>query len=238
MIIDIWDTYLYEPLFNLLIWIYNNWTDQSLGWAVVYLTVLLRVVLLPFTIISERNKMKNRELEKEIVRIDKEFQNDPILKKEEIRRTLKNRRVKPWAKSVTLGIQALVFILLYQVFLRGVTGEKILQILYPSVDFPGVINTMFYGFDLARYYDALAAGIVALWLAADIYWTSRRNKEKAMRADLIYFVLFPFAVFLFLYLLPMVKALFVLTSIVFSVIVHGLFRLLMPEKSKTPVGES
>jgi membrane protein insertase Oxa1/YidC/SpoIIIJ len=227
---------LYEPLFNLLVWIYNNWTDQSLGWAVVYLTILLRVVLLPFTIISERNKMRNQELEREIVRIDKEFQNDPILKKEEIRRALKHRRVQPWAKSVTLGIQALVFVLLYQVFLRGVTGEKILQILYPWVDFPGTINTMFYGFDLAASYDVLAAGIVGLWLAVDIYFSARRNKTKAIRADLFYFIMFPFAVFLFLYLLPMVKALFILTSIFFSAIVHGFVKILTsgkPEEKET-----
>ena len=232
MIIHIWNTFLYEPLFNLLIWIYNNWTDQSLGWAVVYLTILLRIALLPFTIISERNKMKNEELEAEIVRIDKEFQNDPILKKEEIRRALKNRRVQPWAKSLSLGIQALVFILLYQVFLRGVTGEKILQILYPSVDFPGNINTMFYGFNLAASHDWIASGIVGVWLAADIYITARRNKTKAMRADLIYFVFFPLAVFLFLYILPMVKALFVLTSLVISVIIHGFVRVFTPAKSK------
>jgi membrane protein insertase Oxa1/YidC/SpoIIIJ len=60
-----------------------------MGWAVIYLTISLRIVLLPFTLISERNRMKNQELEQEIERIDKEFQKDPILKKEEIRNTLK-----------------------------------------------------------------------------------------------------------------------------------------------------
>jgi hypothetical protein len=140
--------------------------------------------------------------------------------------------VQPWAKSVVLGIQALVFVLLYQVFLKGVTGEKLLQTLYPSIEFPGIINTKFYGFDLAASHGVITAGLVGLWLAADIYLSARRNKTKAMQADLIYFIFFPLAVFLALYMLPMVKALFVLTSILFSSIVHGFVRLFVPDKSK------
>lgn len=229
-LIEIWNTYLYEPMFNLLIWMYNNFAGQNLGWAVVYLTIMLRVALLPFTIISERNKIRNQDLELEIEKIDKEFADDEVLKKEEIRRTLRQRKVQPWAKSLVLGIQALVLVLLYQVFLRGVTNEKVIQILYPNIEFPGVINTNFYGFDLSTRGDYIAAGIVALWLLLDIYFTSRRGKAKVMQADLAYFILFPLAVFIFLYILPMVKALFIFTSILFSVVVHFIVRLFIPKK--------
>jgi hypothetical protein len=41
--------------------------------------------------------------------------------------------VYPWAKSIVLGVQGLVFVLLYQVFLRGITGEKIIKILYVGI---------------------------------------------------------------------------------------------------------
>jgi len=60
--LTIWHDFLYQPVFNFLIWVYNNWTDQNLGWAVVYMTIILRLILLPFSIISEKNKNKNLEI--------------------------------------------------------------------------------------------------------------------------------------------------------------------------------
>ena len=99
MILEFWQTFLYQPLFNVLIWIYANLTDQNLGWAIVYLTILLRLVLLPLTIKSERNKSKNTLVAKEIVRLDKDFAKDHVLKKEEIRKVLKKTQNKPLVKS-------------------------------------------------------------------------------------------------------------------------------------------
>src|SRR3989338_2186036 len=106
---QIWNDYLYRPLFNFLIWIYNNWTDQNLGWAVVYLTLILRTLLLPFTLITERNRVHNESLISELRQVERGYPNDPILRKEEMRRVLRKRKVQPWAKIVSLGMQVLVF---------------------------------------------------------------------------------------------------------------------------------
>src|SRR3989338_6909906 len=173
---NLWHDFLYQPLFNLLIWIYNNYAEQNLGWAVVYLTIGLRLSLLPFTIVTERGRAKNQAVFDEVGRIEREYRKDPILQKQEIRRALKKKRIYPWAKFITLGVQALVFVLLYQVFLRGITGEKILRILYSSIDFPGKINTYFFGFDLAARHDVYWAGAVAIWLALEIYFIFFRRK--------------------------------------------------------------
>lgn len=225
MFLTFWNDSLYQPVFNLLIWIYNNWTDQNFGWAIVYLTIMLRVVLLPFTIVTEQGKVKNEELYQEVQRIDKEFNRDVILKKQEIRKVLRKRRVYPWAKFISLGIQGLVFILLYQVFLRGITGDKIMKILYTGIDFPGKINTIFYGFDLAKRYDILWPGMVAVWLAVEIYVMMRG--KAANSSDLLYFVAFPGFIFLILWWLPMVKSLFVLSSLIFSFIIHQIMKVIL-----------
>jgi len=148
MLETIWNNLLFQPMFNVLIWLYENWAHSNLGWAVVYLTIGLRVLLLPLTFITEKNKTKNLELVGEMKRIDKEFHDDPVLKKQEARKILKQRKMSPWAKVASLGVQALVLVLLYQVFLRGITGEKLIKFLYEWVDFPGSINVMFFGFDL------------------------------------------------------------------------------------------
>ena len=216
----IWHDFLYQPIFNLLIWIYSNWTNQNLGWAVVYLTIVLRVVLLPFTLVTEKAQAKSQDISHELTQIDKDFANDPQLKKEEMRKILRKKKVSPWSKAIVLGIQALVLVLLYQVFLRGITGEKILKILYSWIDFPGKINTVFYGFELGVTHDIVWPGIVGIFLLLEIYFDYRKQKHGLNKADLVYFLLFPLFCFVALWILPMVKSLFILTSLVFSAIIH------------------
>lgn len=232
IIIDIWQTWLYEPVFNALIYIYNNWTDQNLGLAVVYMTIILRLALLPFSFIDEYKKAKNADVYQKINQLRKEFKNDPIMQKQEIRRMLRKRKVSPWAKAIVLGFQAVVFLLLYQVFIGGVKGERVVKILYPSVEFPGIINTMFYGFDLAARYDIIWSGAVTLLVFFNIYIGLRGQKQKVTRGDLTYLILFPLAIFIFLWVLPMVKALFFLTTILFGTIVHQFSRVVFRPKKK------
>lgn len=220
IIVEMWQTFLYEPVFNALIWIYNNWTDANLGWAVVLLTVILRLALLPFTVLNERTNVANEEIAKDVADLQRQLANDPVLMKEEIRKALKKRKLRPWSKALVLGVQALVLLLLYQVFLGGVTGEKLVHTLYDFIDYPGKINTIFYGFDLAAYYDWFWSGLVALGIMGEVYFDYKREKRPLTKRDLGYFIIFPLVVFIALYILPMVKALFILTSMVFSAIVH------------------
>jgi membrane protein insertase Oxa1/YidC/SpoIIIJ len=224
MLLEFWNSYLYEPVFNFLIWIYNNWADGNMGWAVIYLTATLRLALLPLTIISERNKAKNAEVEEEIGRLAKDFHYDRVAQKQEIRRRLRLRRVQPWAKALSLAVQALVFVLLYQVFISGITGQRMLKTLYSFVDFPGTINNIFYGFNLKAVHDIFWSGVVGIWLLVEIYIEFKSSKRDLRRGDLFYFIFFPLGVFIFLWMLPMVKSIFVLTSMVFSVAVHMLLK--------------
>lgn len=223
---ELWQEYLFRPTFNLLIWIYNNWTDENMGWAVVYLTLLIRFVLLPFSVLEVRNQVKNEVLYDEIKDAEKNFKKDPILMNDEIRKILRKRKVQPWVKAIILGFQAIVLLLLYQVFFKGATGERLLQNLYSFVQIPGSINPYFYGFDITKSHDLFWSGIVTVWLALEIYLGMQKRKTGASQGDLAYFILFPMGVFLFLYLLPMVKAIFILTSMIFSAIVNRLLRII------------
>lgn len=228
----IWNDILYRPLFNALIWIYNNWTNNNLGWAVVYLTICLRIILLPLTILAERAKSKNTLLEEDIQKLGKDFHHDHVLKKQEIRKLIKIRRVRPWSRVASLGIQLLVLILLYQVFWHGITGEKLLRTLYIFVDFPGFINSIFYGFDLGAKHDILWAGIVAVVLFVEIYIEFKKAKASVHKKDLFYAILFPLASAYILWILPMVKSLFILTSIFFSIIIHQILKPFFRDKTK------
>ena len=214
----IWFTFLYQPLFNALIWIYSNVAGQNLGWAVVWLTIFLRIVLLPLTIISERNSVRQIKVEEEARAAAEIYKNDTIAQKEEARRIMKKYHVSPWAKIVTLFIQALVLVLLYQVFIRGISGEKVIKILYPGVDFPGKINTVFYGFEIGRLHDTLWAGLAAAYLLVSII-IENRGRASWQKSELYFLIFFPLFTFIILWYLPMVKSLFLLTTLIFSDII-------------------
>lgn len=230
MLSTLWFTFLYQPVFNALIWLYSSVANQNLGWAVVWLTIFLRVLLLPLTIISLYNVRREEKAGEEAVKVAQSFKNDSVARKEEVRKVMRRHHISPWAKVLSLGIQLVVLILLYQVFIRGISGDKVVKILYAGIDYPGRINTDFYGFDIGHVHDAFWAGVVAIYLFIGIFLGNKGRKWEASRATFLF--LFPLFTFGALWILPMVKSLFILTSMVFSDIISLLRKVLFPAKNK------
>lgn len=218
MIFENWHDWLYVPLLNFLMVLYNGPAFNNLGLAVVYLTVCLRLALLPFSIISERNSFKYEKLNEAIKILEKDFKDDPVARKERIREILKERKINPWASVILLSIQALALVLLYQVFMGGMSSEKLSE-LYLSVTRPDSVNTYFLGLDLSEK-NLWASGIVALWLFIQGVKIQRKRKGFLEKGDIVFRYAFPGAVFVLLASLPSVKAVFILTSMLFSFIVH------------------
>jgi membrane protein insertase Oxa1/YidC/SpoIIIJ len=225
MLSQVWFFSLYQPIFNALIFIYNTIAGQNLGWAVVWLTIFIRIVLLPLTIISEKNNEKNSRIEQDAKKAVEIYKNDPVVQKEEFRKFMKKNQVSPWAKVLSLGFQVLLFILLYQVFIHGISGEKISKNLYSFVDYPGALETSFYGFQIGMIRSTFWALLVAMYLFSSILIRSIFS-NGLIRSELYFLIFFPLFTFTLLWFLPMVKSLFILTTMVFSdsiALIHLLF---------------
>lgn len=239
MLSFIWFTFLYQPLLNALVWIYNNFSDHNMGWSVIILTVMLRIALLPFSIIAQRDSGKMKQVRLEAVEAVKIFKNDPVAQKEEYRKIMKKNKVSPWAKVVVLLIQFVVLILLYQVFMGGIFGAKLVKVLYQGVSFPGAINNSFYGFNIGELHNSIWAGIAALYLFLSIAIT-KGKMSNWQKGEVVFLFLFPLFTFTALWILPMVKSLFILTSMVFSDILTFIrvifFPVKEPEMAGPPVG--
>ncbi len=216
----IWHNFLYLPLLNALIFLYNGVASGSMAGAVIILTLLLRLALLPLTVISEKSKSLYVKIEDQIEKLSEQFKNDPVERKERIRALLKKNRVNYWAKSFMISIQGLVLILLYQVFIGGFNAPKFRE-LYPGIMRPDYVNTQFFSFDIALR-DWKWAAAVGLLLFLEIRFASGRSKAKATTQDAMYSFGFPFLTFLVLSALPMVKSLFILTSMLFSLMISFL----------------
>ncbi len=213
-----WNQYLYIPLFNFLVWLYLNYSSYNLGVAIIILTVILRFVLLPFSILAEQGKIISLELEDKIKEIKKDFSNDPVKQKLEIRKFIKHKKIRPWAKVIVLGVQALVLVLLYRVFIGGINTVEKLHLLYPGIHAPDFINTNFLGFDIAQR-SLLASAIVGVYLFIEILIDLWDRRKRLSKREQVYSLLFPAAIFALLAILPAAKSLFILTSLIFSTII-------------------
>lgn len=237
MLAQLWNTFLYLPLLNALIYLYNTIALHNLGWGVVWLTILLRIVLLPFTIISIRGATKEKKIAEDAAKAVEIYKNDPVAQKEEMRRIMKQHHISPWARTLTLVIQAVVFILLYQVFIHGITGERVSKDLYAFIDYPGKLNTLFYGFELGKVHDTLWALVTAIYLFISIL-LHHLKRPQWQKSDLYFLIFFPLSVFVALWILPMVKSLFILTTAVFSDIIMLGMQLILPEKKANEHAET
>ncbi|HSD12873.1 MAG TPA: YidC/Oxa1 family membrane protein insertase [Patescibacteria group bacterium] len=214
-----WHDYLYTPLLNILFFLYSGPAFGNLGVAVIELTVALRVALLPFTIVDERNRFRYEKLDRKIETIERDFKTDHVMRAEKIRDLLKQHKVSYWSKVIVLGVQLLTLILLYQVFIGGIRFTHN-EVLYTWVQVPGQVNVMFLGFNIAEK-SLLWASIVAVILFLQIYAVQKQREHLIRRSDVMYLFLFPIFSLVVLLLLPMVKSLFVLTSMLFSMFIFG-----------------
>ncbi len=211
----LWNEILFRPLLNLLILLYDTIGWQNLGWSIVWLTLIVRLFLLPLSIKDEKSRLKTDQLKKELAKVQKSFANNPSLLREKQRETFKKFRVRRWPKVILLGVQGLVLVLLYQVFLGGIYVDKFADQIYSFILIPERINTVFLGFDIAKPSFFLSF-LSAFILFGNIWAGHRKQKLKWKRSDLPFAILFPLATGFVLWYLPAVKALFILGSQVFS----------------------
>ena len=214
----VWTYYLYIPLFNFLIFLYNNYSGYNFGLAVIILTVILRIILLPLSILTEQSKIITAQLRKEVKVIEKDFASDPVQKKLVVRRLLKKKKIRPWAKALALAVQGLILVILYQVFLGGINTEAKLHLIYPGIVSPDFITTKFLWFDVGQR-DFFISFLVGVYLFASIRLEHWHREYKLSKKQQIFNLFFPVFCFLALYLLPSVKSIFILTSLIFSSII-------------------
>jgi YidC/Oxa1 family membrane protein insertase len=163
--IDLFNTVLYHPLFNFLVWLYNILPGNDIGLAIVILTVLIKLVLYPFSLQALRAQKALAELQPQIEGLKNKYKNRKDLMTQEMMKLYKDNKVNPFSSCLPLLIQLPFLIAVYQVFIEGL-DSKGLENLYPFIANPGHINAVSMGFlDLGKSNLILAilAGAAQFW---------------------------------------------------------------------------
>ncbi len=229
----IWDFVIFRPLLNLLIGLYNTIGLENLGLTIIWLTVLMRIALLPLSIKDEARREKERKLRAELKALQRQFANNPSVLRDEQRKLMRKHRFRRWPKVIILLVQGLVFIILYQIFIHGINLSTVVDALYTFVRVPFFINTKFLGIDVAQR-SVILSGLCGALLFANIWLDHQLDNAKWTRSDLMFLFAFPLFTFGFLYMLPAVKSIFILTTMVFSdmILLISTFRESVKEQEK------
>ncbi len=160
-------TIFYQPLLNLLVFLYNIVPGHDFGVAVIIMTVIIKIILLPLSKKSIKSQKALQDLQPKIDEVKKKFANN----KEEMGRAMmalyKENKVNPFSSCLPLLIQLPFLFAVFKVFRDGLANGS-LDLVYSFIHRPEVINAVSLGFlDLSKPNIALAilAGIAQFWQA-------------------------------------------------------------------------
>ena len=79
---DLFNTFLYTPLFNILIWLYT--VLQNFGLAVLLLTILIRMLLYPLNNKALKSQKEIQKIQPLIKEIQEKYKENPQKQAEEL----------------------------------------------------------------------------------------------------------------------------------------------------------
>lgn len=129
----IYNTFVYNPLYNGLIGIVALIPGNDIGLAIIIFTILIKIALFPLSKKAILTQIKMKEVEPLLSEIKKKYANN---KEELARQTMnvyKEKQVNPFSSFGVLLIQIPIVIALYQVFSSGGLPQINLEWLYSGL---------------------------------------------------------------------------------------------------------
>ena len=224
--VSAFNTILYQPLFNALIFLYQFLPGKDFGVAVIVLTIIIRIILYPLMLKSIKSQKMLSELQPKIQEIQQKYKNDKEKQAKEMMGLYQKEKINPFGGCLPLLIQFPILIALYQVFWKGLQPGA-MRHLYGFTPNPGTIDPTFFGFiNLAEpsLWLAFLAGAIQFFqskmLAPKTLKTEKKTGQMAqfsntMQKQMLYF--FPVFTVFILWKLPSAIGLYWIITSLFSI---------------------
>jgi len=226
LLINIFNTILYQPFFNALVLLYEHLPGHDFGLSVIALTVIIRLLLYPLMVQSIKSQKSLSELQPKIQEIQSKYKDD---KEKQARATMElyqKEKINPFGGCLPLLIQLPILIALYQVFWKGLQPGAMAN-LYNFVPHPGVVDPTFLGVTnlaQASLILAILAGILQFFQTKMITPETPKSKKGEgqmaqfsgmMQKQMLYF--FPIFTVFILWKLPAAIGLYWIVTALFSI---------------------
>lgn len=177
----------YNPIYNALVILVDLIPGGDVGVAVILLTILIRLLLLPFSLSAARTQSAMKTLEPKIKEVKEKYKEN---KEQEALETLalyREAKINPFASIIMVFIQIPVLLALYWVFYYEPFSTINLTRLYSLTPTPTLISLEFLGIISVAGKSILLAFLAGLsqFLQAHsaLSGTMKPSKEKGMQAD-------------------------------------------------------
>lgn len=226
----------YQPILNTLVFFYNTVAFRDFGLAIIFTTLLVRIILFPLFHKGSHQQMILQRIQPKIKKIQDDHKDNKEKQSQALMDLYKEHGVNPFSGILLLLIQLPILIALYQI-IRSSLGEGTFSQLYSFVFAPNHINSTFLGLINLNNRNIILVGCaaVAQYFQAKlaIYHVKGTPPSQAQKiASQMAFVGPVFTVVIF-YNFPAAVVLYWLVSSIFSVFQQ----LIINKKLKEKYGE-
>ncbi|MFA5961403.1 MAG: YidC/Oxa1 family membrane protein insertase [Parcubacteria group bacterium] len=163
---SIFNAFIYQPIYNLLIFVYNVVPFHDFGVAIILVTVIIKLILLPLSRKQIESQKKMQELQPKIKEIQDKYKNDKEKQSKALMEFYKENKANPFSGCLPMIFQLVFLIAIYRV-LFNISQNGLMvdgSLLYQFIHNPGQINRFFLGLvDLSSIvsFNSFTAGNIA-----------------------------------------------------------------------------
>lgn len=143
-------TLFYKPMYNALIFILDILPTHDVALAVIILTVLIKIILLPLSHKMFKTQILQRKIQPIISKIQEEYKDNKQMLGVKMLEVYKEHKLNPFSSLLLMIIQIPIVFALYFVFANGGLPEINPADLYSFVSHVNNINHVLFGIDFTK----------------------------------------------------------------------------------------
>ena len=143
-------TLFYKPMYNTLIFILDILPNHDVALAVILLTILIKVILLPLSHKMFVTQINQKKIQPLITKVQEEYKDNRQMLGLKMMEIYKENKINPFSSILLMIIQIPIVFALYFVFANGGLPEIVVVDLYSFVSHINNINHILFGIDFTK----------------------------------------------------------------------------------------
>lgn len=178
---------IYLPIHNLLVFFIDTVPGHDLGIAVIAVTLVVKLILMPLSLSAVKTQKAMKLLEPELKALKEKYKNNQQELAKETFALYKKNNVKPFASILMLFLQIPIVFGLYFVCRGAITTATDPSLLYSFVSVPDALSPLFLGIFAVTTPSIVLAAVAGLSQLAQAFYTIRmpeKTAEPSMQEEL------------------------------------------------------
>ncbi len=178
-------TFFYTPIYNLLVLLATYIPSGDIGVAIILVTIIVKIILLPLTLGMARTQKAMKKVEPHLKKIKEDHKDDKEKQAREMMALYKEHNIKPFSSFILVFVQLPVILALYWVFKNQSLPNIDPTLLYSFLHITEIhTTTLFFGLvDITQKNIFLAVFAGLLQVVQGIYTVPLPEKQEGANAS-------------------------------------------------------